>query len=62
MNARILEHHPVGKLKSNIAIVVVGARKVGKTTLVKKILNHDVCLFLDADGPVVRTLLTNPRG
>ena len=43
------------------AIVLVGARQVGKTTLVKSILKNNDYLFLDADDPTIRNLLSNPN-
>ena len=43
------------------AIVIVGPRQVGKTTLVQHFLKDKDHLFLDADDPTVRTLLTNPN-
>jgi len=44
----------------NKAIVIIGARQVGKTTLIKEIINQKNFLFLDADDPITRKLLTNP--
>jgi hypothetical protein len=43
------------------AIVLVGARQVGKTTLVNKLLENVEHIFLDADDPTMRSLLTNPN-
>jgi uncharacterized protein len=48
------------KFSSGKAIVVVGARQVGKTTLLKEILKDRSYLFLDADDPSTRSLLQNP--
>jgi len=48
------------KINTNKAIVIVGARQVGKTTLLNKILKDKEYLFLDADDPMTRTLLENP--
>lgn len=43
------------------AIIISGARQVGKTTLVKNILKDKPnYLFLDCDDPVVRNALSNP--
>lgn len=47
----------VGKGK---VIVVVGARQVGKTTLVKKVLKEKDFLLLNGDDPMVRERLSNP--
>lgn len=61
MIERILETTIKKKLYGGKAIVLVGARQVGKTTLIKKLLNGSEYLFLDADDPTVRILLTNPN-
>jgi len=61
MYSRTLENIVKEKIGSGKAIVVIGARQVGKTTLIKKILSQKKFLFLDADDPTVRTLLTNPN-
>ncbi|MGI6393580.1 MAG: ATP-binding protein [bacterium] len=49
------------KTGRNKAIVVVGPRQVGKTTLILHFLKEKEHLFLDADDPTVRVLLTNPN-
>jgi len=49
------------KINRGKAIVLVGARQVGKTTLVKNILAKSAYLFLDADDPTIRSLLSNPN-
>jgi len=61
MYTRLLENIIKEKVNSGKAIVVVGARQVGKTTLIKKILEKNEYLFLDADDPTVRNMLTNPN-
>jgi len=43
------------------AIIIIGPRQVGKTTLCKKILENKEHLFLDGDDPTVRNILTNPN-
>jgi hypothetical protein len=52
-----------GKIEPRIgkgkAIVIVGPRQVGKTTLIREILSGEEFLFLDCDDPTVRTLLAN---
>jgi predicted AAA+ superfamily ATPase len=48
------------KINGGKAIVVVGARQVGKTTLLNKILKDTDYLFLDADDPLTRSLLQSP--
>ncbi|MBI9031100.1 ATP-binding protein [bacterium] len=57
---RRLEKIITNKLNRKKAIILVGARQVGKTTLLKKILNNHDYLFLDGDDPTSRKLLTNP--
>jgi len=59
MYIRTLENIISKKLNRGKAIIVVGARQVGKTTLIKKILEKKEYLFLDADDPTVRNLLSN---
>ena len=56
-------------LKSNIekrvgsgkAIIVSGARQVGKTTLILDIINSDDYLLLNGDDPRTRTILNEPN-
>jgi len=48
------------KVNGGKAIVVVGARQVGKTTLLHEILKGKDFLFLDADDPATRNLLQSP--
>ena len=43
------------------AIIIVGPRQVGKTTLCKSTLENKNYLFLDGDDPTVRNILTNPN-
>ena len=61
MYLRILENSIKKKTNSGKAIVVVGARQVGKTTLINKILKDKDFLFLDADDPTIRNLLLSPN-
>lgn len=42
-------------------LIVIGARQVGKTTLIKEILSGKEFLFLDGDDPLVRERLTHPN-
>lgn len=60
MFTRTIENTIREKFKSGKAIIVVGARQVGKTTLLKEILSDKEFLFLDADDPSTRSLLQNP--
>ncbi len=57
---RTLEKLVTKKLDKKKAIIVIGARQVGKTTLIKKILLNKDYLFLDGDDPITRNMLTNP--
>jgi len=59
MYKRTLEKRIIDKFSSKKAIIVVGPRQVGKTTLIHEIIKNKKHLFLDADDPVVRELLTN---
>jgi len=61
MFPRIIENSIKDKINSGKAIVIVGARQVGKTTLLKNILNNKDYLFLDADDPTTRNILSNPN-
>ncbi|SDW44114.1 MULTISPECIES: ATP-binding protein [Flavobacteriales] len=61
MFTRIIENKVQEKLRSGKAIVVVGARQVGKTTLLKGILKEMDYLFLDGDDPTTRNLLSSPN-
>ncbi len=61
MYQRTLENIIKKKIGTGKAIVVIGARQVGKTTLIKKIINGNDYLFLDADDPTVRQLLHRPN-
>ena len=58
MYIRTLEKVILNKFDKGKAIILIGARQVGKTTLIKKILADKNYLFLDADDPIVRSLLT----
>ena len=60
MYQRIIENIVKEKIGSGKAIIIVGARQVGKTTLIKKILSGKEYLFFDADDPANRRLLSNP--
>lgn len=57
---RTIEKAIKGKIGKGKAIIVVGARQVGKTTLINEILKGKDYLFLDADDPSTRSLLQSP--
>jgi len=61
MYTRTIESKIKEKINSGKAIVIVGARQVGKTTLIKNILEGVDYQFLDADDPTIRSLLSNPN-
>ena len=61
MYSRTLENIILKKINKGKAIIVVGARQVGKTTLIQKILQNKDYLFLDGDDPTTRKLLTSPN-
>lgn len=60
MITRILQQSIESVFYSGKAIVVLGPRQVGKTTLIQKILSGREHLFLNADDSVVRGLLDKP--
>lgn len=61
MYQRFLEKIIREKTGSGKAVIIVGARQVGKTTLIKNILQEKEYLFLDADDPTIKQLLTSPN-
>jgi hypothetical protein len=61
MFQRLLENIVKDKVGDGKAIVIIGARQVGKTTLIKDLLKEEKYLFLDADDPTIRQLLQNPN-
>ncbi len=61
MFKRILEDVIKGDLGGGKAIILIGARQVGKTTLIKKVLKNRRYLFLDGDDPAIRKMLTYPN-
>jgi len=61
MIQRILKPEISRRLFKGRTILLIGARQVGKTSLVREILKRRDALFLDADDPLVRTRLTNPN-
>ncbi len=61
MYQRTLEEIIENRIGSGKAIIIVGARQVGKTTLIRNLLKEKEYLFFDADDPIIRQLLTNPN-
>ncbi len=60
MFKRTLENVVKKKIGKRKAIIITGARQVGKTTLIKKILTQKDYLFLNGDDPTVRAILLEP--
>jgi len=61
MYPRYLRDKIEKRIGSGKAIVVIGPRQVGKTTLIELILKSQEYLLLDGDDPKTRTLLTLPN-
>ncbi|WP_306422316.1 ATP-binding protein [Algoriphagus sp. AGSA1] len=61
MIERDLKNKISSKLFKGKTIVLIGARQVGKTTLIREVLLGKDFLFLDGDDPLVRQRLTNPN-
>lgn len=60
MIKRIIDAKIESKLFKKKAIIIIGARQIGKTTSVNKVLKgQDDLLFLNGDDPVVREMLNN---
>ena len=59
MYQRIIEKNIKLRKKEAKAVVIIGARQVGKTTLIKTILKNKRYLFLDGDNPIIRETLNN---
>ena len=61
MIERTLKKRISDQLFKGKTIVLIGARQVGKTTLVREILQGREYLFLDGDDPLIKQQLTNPN-
>jgi len=61
MYSRLISDNINNRINSGKAIVVIGPRQVGKTTLIESILKDKDYLLLDGDDPKTRTLLTEPN-
>lgn len=61
MIQRTLAKTLLNKFNSGKAIILIGPRQVGKTTLIKSVLEGKPHLFLDGDDPTIRTLLNTPN-
>jgi uncharacterized protein len=56
---RAIEAQIQAKIGKGKAIILIGPRQVGKTTLLRKIVGNNEYLFLDGDDPTIRNLLAN---
>jgi predicted AAA+ superfamily ATPase len=61
MIQRTIQEQIKKRFGSGKAIVVIGPRQVGKTTLINYILERSDHLFLNGDDPTVRKILFNPN-
>src|SRR5690554_1049639 len=61
MIERIIKNKISDRLFKGKTSILIGARQVGKTTLIEEILDGRDFLFLDGDDPLVRRSLTNPN-
>lgn len=60
MIKRLMDAKIESRLFQKKAIIIIGARQIGKTTSINNVLkNKENVLFLDGDDPVVRELLNN---
>lgn len=59
MIKRDLEEKIIRRFGTGKAILLIGPRQVGKTTLFNKLLEGKEYLFLNGDDPTVRKLLSN---
>lgn len=58
---RVIQENIESKMSGGKAIVLIGPRQVGKTTLLREILKNKDFLFLNGDDPTVRQVLNNPN-
>ena len=61
MIERTLRARIEGKIGRGKAIMLIGPRQVGKTTLIMQFLKDEEYLFFDGDDPVTRTTLDTPN-
>ena len=61
MIERILDKKIRSKVGKGKAIILVGPRQVGKTTLINHLLKDKDFLFLNGDDPTIRTILDSPN-
>ncbi|WP_026451769.1 ATP-binding protein [Aequorivita capsosiphonis] len=58
---RIIQPYIEKKMGNGKAIILIGPRQVGKTTLIREILLNKNYLFLNGDDPTVRQVLNSPN-
>ena len=58
---RILSAVIESKIGKGKAIMVIGPRQVGKTTLIQQFLESHDHLYFNGDDPTVRTILKEPN-
>jgi predicted AAA+ superfamily ATPase len=61
MIRRTITERIKSKLNRGKAIIIVGPRQVGKTTLIRELIKDEDFLFFDGDDPSTRTLLDTPN-
>jgi predicted AAA+ superfamily ATPase len=59
MIKRILYEELRARLNQHKALILLGPRQVGKTTLINTLLSDKNVLFLNGDDPTVRLLLAH---
>lgn len=61
MITRSVQSRIESKIGKGKAIIIVGPRQVGKTTLIKKFLAEEDYQFFDGDDPTIRNILDTPN-
>lgn len=61
MYERYLKERLIKRINSGKAIILIGPRQVGKTTLIREVLKDHDYLFFDGDDPKTRMLLNQPN-
>ncbi|MEM6726760.1 MAG: AAA family ATPase, partial [Bacteroidota bacterium] len=58
---RTISNRILSKVGRGKAIIIVGPRQVGKTTLIQNLLKEMDYRFFDGDDPTVRSVLDSPN-
>jgi predicted AAA+ superfamily ATPase len=61
MITRSVQSRIESKIGKGKAIIIVGPRQVGKTTLIKNFLAEEDYQFFDGDDPTIRNILDTPN-